>query len=117
MALLHDVGVAPAPAHGGASAGNECHTTSKKNTVIIAFLAKYNVSRVALEAYTKAWRLWNRIRPALNTASILPHADIVAFAADTNELMATLATFERVSVSAKMHMLHRHASPFMAQCG
>jgi len=45
----------------------------------------------------------------------LAHADIVAFAADTDELMATLVTFEWVSVSAKMHMLHRHASPFMTQ--
>jgi len=70
IALLQDVGVAPAPAHGGTFASNECHTTSKKNAVIIALLAKYDASRVALEAYTKVWRLWSRIRPALNAASI-----------------------------------------------
>lgn len=115
--LRSDVGVAPAPYHGGAFLGKQCHKISAKLELLCDLLDKY-VSPSRAHAYCNACLLRASIIPALNRAEITPPDERASFHDRVAELVENLvADFEWCSVIPKLLILCCHAPDFLDRHG
>jgi len=112
--LLHEkVRVRPASFHGGLFIGRDCHTIGDHSYVVCASL-KGKVSQDHLDAYERAWSIWNRVRRTLNRAVIIPADESARFRADTAVMVTLLKrSFSWLSISPKLHILMCHAPEFL----
>jgi len=114
--LLHEkVRVRPTSFHGGLFIGRDCHTIGDLSDVVCAAL-KGKVSKDHLDAYERAWSIWNRIRRTLNRAVIIPADESAFFRADAAVIVTLLKRSSPwLSISPKLHILMCHA-PACLEC-
>jgi len=112
--LLHEkVRVRPTSFHGGLFIGRDYHTIGDHSDVVCAAL-KCKVSQDHLDAYERAWSIWNRVRRTLNRAVIIPADESARFRADTAVMVTLLKrSFPWLSISPKLHILMCHAPDFL----
>jgi len=83
--LFKDISVSPAPDHGGALEGRECHRRTAKYPLICAALAPY-LSAGKLAALRTGWTDWAAIVGTLNTAADVPLVEVESFTRLTRAL-------------------------------
>eukprot|EP00170_Pyropia_yezoensis_P001288 contig_5741_g1292 len=76
--LRSGVGVCPAPYHGGAFAGKQCHKIAAKLELLCDLLDTF-VPASRARAYRDACTLWGSIIPVMNRAEIIPPAERATF--------------------------------------
>ena len=116
-ALLEDVRVSPAPYHGGALEGRECHRLTAKYPLVCAALAPY-LPTGKLAALRTGWTDWAAIVGTLNSAADIPLTEIESFARLARGLVPPLqVAFPWLSVTPKLHALAHHAPAFLRRFG